>query len=128
MTKGTQRKILIIEDEKALQDVLRDQIEDEGYMVAEALTGEEGLRRYEEWNPDVVILDIILPRTDGFAILEKLRKSKIPSGPPIIVLTNLADEPNLQRIQSYLVASDICLVKSNTAIGDVIEAIKQVLA
>lgn len=122
------KKILIIEDEKALQEVLRDRLEEAGYDIFEALTGEEGLRKYHENRPDIIILDIILPRTDGYTILDELRKENISNEVPIIVLTNLADDPNLQRIQAYLVDCDRCLVKSNTAMAEVISAVNQVLS
>lgn len=121
------KRVLIIEDEKALQEVLRDRLQEERFEVAQALDGDEGIRKVKEWDPDLVILDIILPHMDGFKVLENLRKSKLPEGPTILVLTNLADEPNLQRIKSFLVGDDQCFVKSDTSMNEVLDIVKELL-
>ena len=121
------KRILIIEDEKALQEVLRDRLIEEGFEVMEALDGDEGIRKMQEFTPDLLLLDIILPRKDGFFVLNALRKKDIKKHIPIIVITNLADEPNLEKIQSYFLDSDHCLVKSDTSLAEIIEFIKKTL-
>lgn len=121
------KRILIIEDESALQTVLRDRLEDEGFDIAVALDGIEGMRKVHEWGPDIVILDMILPRQDGFTILETLRRKKISVKPPILVLTNLADEINIQRIRASLVDKDRVLIKSATSMNTVVAALKEMV-
>ena len=121
------KKILIIEDEQSLQTVLRDRLEDEGFDVAVALDGVEGMRKVAEQKPAVIILDMILPRKDGFTILETLRRKKMPNGVPILVLTNLADETNTQRMRASLVDKDRVLIKSATSMNTVVAALKEMI-
>lgn len=119
-------KVLIIEDEHALQTVMRDRFEEEGFDVMEALDGQEGIHKVEQWEPDVIILDILMPRYDGFHVLDQLRR-KVHHDVPIYVLTNLADAPSLNRIKDDLADCDHCYVKTDKSLTEVIAEIKQIL-
>lgn len=121
------KKVLIIEDEWALQKVLRDQLEDAGFEVAQATEAEEGLRKIHDFMPNAIILDMILPRHDGFSILEDLQSHRSEHDIPVLVLTNLSDENNLLRINSMLGEHDLCLIKSNTNLGQIIETIQKLV-
>jgi len=74
-------KILIIEDEVSLIDLLAAKLIKEGYVVQKALDGEEGLEKVHEWKPDLILLDIVMPKIDGYEVLEQLNKerNKIPA-------------------------------------------------
>lgn len=122
------KKVLIIEDEQSLQTVLSDRLQDEGFDIAVAIDGVEGMRKIDEWQPDVIILDMILPRQDGFTILETLRRKKVAAEPPILVLTNLADEANTQRMRASLVDKDRVLIKSATSMNTVIDALQAMVS
>lgn len=88
------KTILIIEDEKSIQNIIKAFLENEGYTVVLADDGIEGIARFHEWNPDLVLLDLMLPKVDGFAVCEILRKeTKIP----IIMLTALDDDNNQMK-------------------------------
>lgn len=122
---SAKRKVLIIEDEHALQHVLSDRLEEEGFVVAEALDGEEGLHKLEEFNPDLVILDMIMPRMDGLTVLAEIRKQEKII--PVYVLTNLADEPNLNKIQDQLKEGDKCVVKTDIPLSEVVDEVKALI-
>lgn len=82
------KTILIIEDEQAIQNVIKVFLEDAGYMTATANDGIDGIAKFHECSPDLVLLDLLLPKVDGFAVCELIRKeSKVP----IIMLTALDD-------------------------------------
>lgn len=83
------KRILVIEDEEAIRKVLRAFLEDAGYRVILAGDGMEGLEKYHEHVPELVLLDLMLPRIDGFAVCQLLRKE---SRVPIIMLTALDDD------------------------------------
>jgi len=85
------KKILIIEDEKSIQNIIRAFLEDAGYSVVLADDGVDGIAKFHECDPDLVLLDLLLPKVDGFAVCEIIRKeSKVP----IIMLTALDDDDN----------------------------------
>jgi len=79
------RTILIIEDDPGIQLSLKDELESEGYVVSTANDGEEGLRRFQEKEPDLVILDIMLPLLNGYEVCKRLRQGG--SRTPIIMLS-----------------------------------------
>ena len=83
------KRILVIEDELAIQTILRAFLEDAGYTVALAADGLEGVEQFRACKPDLVLLDLMLPKIDGFAVCEILRKE---SRVPIIMLTALDDD------------------------------------
>ena len=83
------KTILVVEDEKAIADILVFNLQREGYDTLVAYDGEEGLRRALEDAPDLVLLDVMLPRMDGFAVLEHIRKEH---DTPIIMLTAREEE------------------------------------
>ena len=78
------KTILIIEDERPIQNIIRAFLEDAGYRAVSADDGAEGLARFRECCPDLVLLDILLPKINGFAVCEMIRKE---SSTPVIMLT-----------------------------------------
>lgn len=118
-------KVLIIEDDKFLRDLMTQKLANEGFSVKEATDGEEGLKTALEDPPDLILLDLILPRLDGFDVLEKIKKDSRLSSLPVLVLSNLGQKEDVTRAMS-LGAEDF-LVKSNFTLGEVVEKIKAVL-
>lgn len=100
------KTILIIEDEKAIQNIIKAFLEDAGYMVVLADDGVEGIAKFHECNPDLVLLDLLLPKVDGFAVCEIIRKeSKVP----IIMLTALDDDDS--QMKGFDVLADDYITK-----------------
>lgn len=88
------RTILIIEDEKSIQNIIKAFLEDAGYSVVTADDGVEGITKFHACNPDLVLLDLLLPKVDGFAVCELIRKeSKVP----VIMLTALDDDDSQMK-------------------------------
>ncbi|MBI4252908.1 response regulator [Candidatus Uhrbacteria bacterium] len=117
------KKILIIEDEKSMARALELKLAFAGFESKAAGNGEEGLALLEKETFDLVLLDIIMPKIDGFAVLEALKEKKIKT--PVIVLTNLSQDEDEKRAKS-LGAKDF-LVKSNTSIATIVEKVGQFL-
>jgi len=100
-------KILLIEDEQALRQALQDALEYHGYSVMTAANGETGLQLAESENPDLVILDVMLPGIDGFEVCLRLRASKFVA--PVLMLTARSEE--VDRVVGLEIGADDYIVK-----------------
>ena len=88
------KTILIIEDEEAIQGVVKAFLEDEGYHIVLASDGLEGMEKFREYHPDLILLDLMLPKMNGFSVCEAIRKE---SQVPIIMLTALDDDASQMK-------------------------------
>lgn len=118
-------KILFVEDESALQKTISDLLTKEGHEVFSALDGEVGLRLARTKNPDLILLDLVLPRMDGFGVLKSLKNNADTKDIPVIVLTNLEEVADVERVLSL--GATTYLVKANYSLEDVLEKVKQTL-
>jgi len=106
------RKILIIEDEKALSKVFETYFEEDGsYEIGLAFDGEEGLEKLEKFHPDLILLDVIMPKMDGITFLKKLRKMEEHKDTPVIVLTNLDDTKAMKELADL--GQSLFFIKAN---------------
>ena len=101
-----QRKILIIEDDANIRELLKIYLEREGYEITTADTGDSGIKAFKRENPDLVLLDIMLPETDGFSVCRQIRES---SRTPIIMLT--AKSETFDKIMGLELGADDYIVK-----------------
>src|SRR3989338_5757970 len=118
----SKKHILIIEDDALIMQAYKIGLEQEDFQVSTAENGHSGLSAILKGNIDLILLDLILPKKDGFEILEALQKNKQTDFPPIIVLSNLGQSSDIERAKK-LGASDY-LIKANTSMKDVIEKVK----
>jgi DNA-binding response OmpR family regulator len=119
------KKILFIEDESALQKTFRDVFEKEGYEMLSALEGESGLRLAKAQKPDLILLDLILPRKDGFEVLKELKEDENTKEIPVIVLTNLEDIESVEK--AIELGATTYLVKAQYKLEEVIQKVKKAL-
>jgi two-component system OmpR family response regulator len=110
MTKKAGKKILVAEDDKLLGAVLLRTLGKHGYNVTVVETGDAAIAACDQNEPGILLLDLLMPGSDGFAVLEHLRGRK--SAVPVIVMSNLGDDRNRKRCQelgcvAYVVKSDI---------------------
>ncbi len=82
-------RVLVIEDEEKIRELVRDFLQQRGYQVDEAGTGEEGLRRFRQGEPDIIVLDLMLPGLDGMEVCRTIRKE---SAVPVVMLTARSEE------------------------------------
>jgi DNA-binding response OmpR family regulator len=104
-------KILIVEDEDSLAKVLAEQFEGDGFTVVTAKNGEEGIELALKEKPDVMVVDLIMPRMDGMTMLRKLKEDEVGKKIPAVILTNLNDVSSTadalsMGIYDYLVKTD----------------------
>jgi DNA-binding response OmpR family regulator len=124
MAKTNQEiKILVVEDDNSLREMYETKLKKEGFLTYTAIDGEEGLKKIKEIKPDVVILDLIMPKKNGFDVLTEINKNKSSQKPPIIVLSNLGLDDDIILAKS-LGAKDY-LVKSTLLLKDLVKKIKE---
>jgi len=119
------KKILFIEDESALQRAVIQVMSDQGFKILSAYDGEEGLRIAKEEKPDLILLDLVLPKKDGFEVLKELKASPETSKIPIAILSNLEGSQDVMRAMEL--GSTTYLVKANYDLNEVVEKIKGLL-
>jgi len=119
------KKILIVEDDKFLRELISKKLKDEGYQLAQAIDGEEGVVKAKEVSPDLILLDLILPGIDGFEVLSRIKKDSSVSSIPVIILSNLGQKEEIER-GIKLGAIDF-LIKAHFTPGEIIEKIKEIL-
>lgn len=116
-------KILIAEDEAALAKALELKLGQEGYETEHAGDGDEAITKLKGGGVDLLILDLVMPKTDGFGVLEAMKKEEIKT--PVIVASNLSQVEDKKRVMD-LGALDF-FIKSDVPINDLVERIKKIV-
>lgn len=119
------KKILFIEDEPTLQKAINKFLENEGYETISAIDGELGVKMAKKTLPSLILLDLILPKMNGFEVLKELKKDESTQNIPVIVLTNLEGSTDVEKAIS-LGAKDY-LIKANYELSEIAEKIKKAL-
>ena len=123
MPPKAQKRILIVEDEKPMAHALELKLTHAGFEAQSVGNGEEGLALLEKEKFDLVLLDLVMPKLDGFGVLEEIKKKGIKT--PVMVQTNLAQEEDEKRVKA-LGAKEF-FIKSNTPIADIILRVQKFL-
>ena len=98
MAKGKKIKILLIEDDSFLVEMYTTKFELEGFEVVSAEDGKKGLDMVKKEKPDIILLDILMPKMDGFAVLDALKKDTAMADIPVILLTNLGQKDDVKKL------------------------------
>src|SRR3989344_3469619 len=117
------KTILFIEDESAIQKTFGEIFQQEGYETISALDGEIGLRLAKMKKPDLILLDLILPKMNGFEVLKKLKEEEETKNIPVIVLTNLEGMEDIDK--ALELGATTYLVKAQYSLDEVVEKIKK---
>lgn len=120
------QKVLVVEDEEILLASLKEELSSGGYEVEGALDGIEGLEKVKASRPDLILLDLLMPKMDGMEMLQKLKADPASRDIPVVILTNLSDYEKISEALS-LGAMDY-LVKANYKLEDLLDKVKMVLA
>ncbi len=114
----TSKTILVIDDDQFITIAYKAGLERAGYLVHTAQDGEEGVKRITEIKPDLVLLDIIMPKMDGFELLQVVKADANLAHIPVVVFTNLGQKSDQQKAHEYG-AIDF-FVKANVSLKDVL--------
>ncbi|MEK7074844.1 MAG: response regulator, partial [Patescibacteria group bacterium] len=116
------KKILIVEDEPTLQRAILSVLTDQGYKIFSATNGEDAITIARKELPDLILLDLILPKKDGFAVLTDLKQEPATMNIPVIILTNLEGNADVER--ALALGATTYLVKTNYKLEEIAEKIK----
>jgi DNA-binding response OmpR family regulator len=121
-SSGKPKKILLVEDDDALATVYQTRLEAEGFNIRRVPNGEEALAAALDYKPNLILLDVMMPKVSGFDVLDILRNTPETANVKVIMLTALSQDTDRERADSLGV--DDYLVKSQVVIADVVERIK----
>ncbi|KKT90984.1 MAG: Response regulator [Parcubacteria group bacterium GW2011_GWF2_45_11] len=125
MMKDQKPKVLLIEDEEMLSNMYEAKFTKEGFDIKKALDGETGLELMKTHKPDLVLLDIIMPKLDGFSVLKKIKEDPATKNVPVILLTNLGQDEDVKKGNNLGAAG--YLVKANLTPAQVVDKVKEYL-
>jgi len=124
-TSNKGKKILFIEDESALQTTFGDMLTKQGYEMIKAMDGKTGLELAKKEQPNLILLDLILPKMDGFGVLKGLKEDQETKQIPVIILTNLENTGDVQR--ALELGAMTYLTKANYSLAEILQKIEKVL-
>jgi len=120
------KSILIVDDDPSLLDMYVERIKAEGAIVLEANNGEEAIKVAKEEHPQIILLDIMMPKVNGFEVLKNLKADSDTATIPIVILTALADDQ--KRRQAFALGAADFIVKSEILPIDVVEKLRKIIA
>ena len=119
------KKILVIDDDVNLNTVLVNKLNVSGYDVVGATGGEDGIKKALVFQPDIVLLDVIMPEMDGFEVLKRLRMDPWGKTAKVVMLTSIDQMDSIAKAMESNVAG--YLVKTNTGLDDIAAEVKNLL-
>lgn len=120
--EAAKKKILLVEDDASLAAVYRARLELEGFDIKEVHNGEDALSAAVSYRPDLILLDVMMPKISGFDVLDILRNTPDTTNVRVIMLTALSQPKDKERAEKL--GADDYLVKSQVVIGDVVERVR----
>ncbi|MFH1947460.1 MAG: response regulator [Candidatus Magasanikbacteria bacterium] len=117
--------VLLVEDDTFLANIYQTKFTMEGFKVSVSENGETGLSDAKKKNPDIILLDILLPKLDGFAVLEKLQADAELKKIPVILLTNLGQKDDVSK--GLEMGAKDYLIKAHFKPSEVVDKVKEIL-
>ena len=119
------KKILFIEDDVTLIQNLEEFIKEGGFDFFSATDGERGIELMKKEKPDLILLDLILPKKSGFDVLKEIKEDEKSANIPVVILTNLEDSKDTEKALSL--GADTYLVKAGYSPQEIVKKIKEIL-
>jgi DNA-binding response OmpR family regulator len=126
MASPTGKKVLVVDDEDSIREIYRRELQTRGYTVVAAPDGEEGLLKAGEESPDIVLLDIMLPKMSGIDVLKALKENQLTKNIPVLLLTNLGEETIIK--EGFELGADGYLLKVSYTPAQVVDEVSKFLS
>jgi len=126
MASSTGKKVLVVDDEDSIREIYRRELQSRGYSVVVAPDGEEGLLKAGEETPDIVLLDIMLPKMSGIDVLKALKENQLTKNIPVLLLTNLGEETIIK--EGFELGADGYLLKVSYTPAQVVDEVSKFLS
>lgn len=117
------KKVLVVDDEDSVREIYRHEFLNNGYTVVVAADGEEGLLKAGEEQPDIILLDIMLPKMSGIEVLRALKENELTKKTPVLLLTNLGEETIIK--EGFELGADGYLLKVSYTPSQVVDEVKK---
>ena len=119
------KNVLLVDDDLTLREMYEERLKTEGFNIIQATNGEEALAKARETKPNIILLDIMMPKINGFDVLKELKADDELKAIPVIILTALIQD--VDRVQGKKLGAADYIVKSETMPGEVIAKIKNAI-
>ncbi len=119
-------KILLVEDDEMLHSMYTQKFEKEGYEVVSAFNGADGVKKAQTEKPDLILMDIIMPKMDGFVALKKVKSKAETKDIPVLMLTNLGQDEDVKKGKEL--GADDYFIKANHTPAEIVVKIKELLS
>lgn len=119
------KKILLVEDDPFLSEIYATKFEEAGFKISVARDGSLGLQKVREENPDILILDIVMPNVDGFEFLRILKQDQAIKNIPVIILSNLGEQEDVER--GFRMGALAYIIKAHYTPTEVVSKVKSIL-
>lgn len=119
-------KILLVEDDAMLLEMYTLKFKEGGFEIVTATDGEAGLALSKTENPDIILLDIMMPKMDGFAVLAEIKKDSKTASIPVLLLSNLGQKSDIEKGKEL--GADDYVVKASLTPAQVVEKVKSYLS
>ena len=126
MVATADKKVLVVDDEESIREIYRRELQTRGYQVMVAADGEEGLLKAAEDSPDIVLLDIMLPKMSGIDVLKSLKDNQLTKNIPVLLLTNLGEETIIK--EGFELGADGYLLKVSYTPSQVVDEVSKFLS
>jgi len=122
---GKHYKILIVEDEEELLEMYRAKLEVDGFEVYVASDGDAGFMVAKSSLPDLVLLDILMPKVDGYSMLKKMKKDEVVKNIPVVIFSNLSQKEEIEK--GFRLGAKDYIIKTSITPSELVERVKEFL-
>src|SRR3990167_7152282 len=119
------KTVLLVDDDLTLREMYEERLKAEGFIIIQATNGQEALDKAKQAKPNVILLDIMMPKINGFDVLKQLKADELLKEVPVLILTALIQD--VDRVQGKKLGAADYIVKSETMPGEVIAKIKNAI-
>ena len=119
------KKVMLIEDDRFLSSLIKVRLEKDGFAVVQSFDGEDAIKRLPDERPNLVILDLIMPKTNGFEVLKAISMMPGLERTPVVIVSNLAQDSDIQKAQQL--GAKAYFVKVKISIDDLIGKIENLV-
>lgn len=119
------KKVMLIEDDRFLSSLIKARLEKDGIVVQQAFDGEDAIKRLPDEKPDLVILDLIMPKTNGFDVLKTISMTPGIETTPVVIVSNLAQDSDIEKARQL--GAKEYFVKVKISIDDLIGKIENIV-
>lgn len=123
--RNDSKKVLLVEDDPLLIDIYSSKLKESGFLVSVAEDGERALQKIKEETPDLVVLDIVLPKIDGWEIIREIKKDKRLNSLKVVILSNLGQKGEIEK--GLEMGAQKYLIKAHYTPSEIVKQIKEVL-